>query len=77
MKFEDHDLLFLNDVQDEPYELDPMGPGAPVQRISQPWVSGLNNSGLLEFINIPHFGQLNEAHACVKQILAYFHGGMI
>ena len=56
LNFEDHDLLFLKDVWDEPYESVPMVPGAPIQRIPQPWVSGLNNSGLLGLINMPHFG---------------------
>ena len=54
-----------------------MVPGAQIQRIPQPWESGLANSGLLGLINMPHFGQLNEAHASVKQILVYFHGGML
>lgn len=40
-------------------------------------MSGLNNVGLLGLINMPHFGQLNEANACVKQLLAYFHGGTL
>ena len=26
---------------------------------------------------MPHFGRLNEAHACVKQLLACFHGGTL
>ena len=26
---------------------------------------------------MPHFGWLNEAHACVKQLLACFHGGTL
>ena len=26
---------------------------------------------------MPHFGWLNEANACVKQLLACFHGGTL
>ena len=26
---------------------------------------------------MPHFGRLNEANACVKQLLACFHGGTL
>ena len=26
---------------------------------------------------MPHFGWLNEANACTKQLLAYFHGGIL
>ena len=56
LKFEDHDFLLLKYVQDEPYELIPTGSGALIQRIPQPWVSGLNKYGLLGLINMPHFG---------------------
>ena len=66
LKFEEHNFLLLKDVWDEPYESVPMEPGAPIQRIPQPWASKLNKYGLLGLINMPHFGQLNEAHACVK-----------
>ena len=52
-----------------------MVPGGPIQRILKPWASGLEKSGLLGLINMPHFGRLNEAHVCVKQLLACFHGG--
>ena len=77
LKFEDHELLLLKDVWDEPYESVPMVPGAPIQRIPQPWASGLDKSRLLGLINMPHFGRLNEAHACVKKLLACFHGGTL
>ena len=76
LNFEYHDLLLLKNVWDETYESVLMVPSALIQRIPQPWVSGLNKSGLLGLINMPHFGRLNEAHACFKQLLAYFHGGM-
>ena len=42
LKFEDHDLLPLKDVRDEPYESILTGPGALIQRIPQPWESGLD-----------------------------------
>ena len=54
-----------------------MVPGAPIQRIPKPWASGLDKSRLLGLINMPHFGRLNEAHACVKQLLACFYGGTL
>ena len=77
LKFKYHDLILLKYVRDDPYELFLTVPGAPIQRIPQPYSSKLDNSRLLGFINMPHFGQLNESHACVKKILAYFHGGML
>ena len=77
LKFDDHDLLLLKDVRDEPYESVTIAAGGLVQRIPKPWANGLKKSRLLGLINIPHFGRLNEAHACVKQLLACFHGGML
>ena len=56
LKIEDHDLLLLRDVRDEPYDSIPMGPGAPIRRIPQTWASGLDQYGLLGLINMPHFG---------------------
>ena len=52
-------------------------PGGPIQQILKPWASGLDKSGLLGLINMPHFGHLNEAHACVRKLLVCFHGGML
>ena len=77
LKFDDHDLLLLKDVRDEPYESVTTAPSGPIQRVSKPWANGLEKSGLLGLINMPHFGRLNEAHACVKQLLACFHGGTL
>ena len=77
LKFDDHDLLLLKYVQDKPYESISTMPSGPIQRILKPWASGLEKSRLLGLINMPHFGRLNEAHACVKQLLACFHGGML
>ena len=70
-------MLLLKYVWDEPYQSVPMVPGAPLQQIPHPWASGLDNSGLLGLINMPHFRQLNEAHACVKELLSCSHGGKI
>ena len=77
LKFDNHELLLFKDVRDEPYESVMTAPGGPVQRILNPWASGLEKSGLLGFINMPHFVHLNEEHLCVKKLLACFHGGML
>ena len=54
-----------------------MGLGAPIRWIPQSWASGLDQSRLLGLINVTHFGRLNEAHACMKKLLAFFHGGTL
>ena len=77
LKFDDHDLLLLKYVRDDPYEYFHTAPGVPIQRIIKPWASDLDKSRLLGLINMCHFGYLNEAHACVKKLLACFHGGTL
>ena len=77
MKYEDHDFLLLKDVTDEPYQLVPTIPSAPILWIPHPWAQGLDKSRLLGLINMPHFGRLNEENACVKKLLACFHVGML
>ena len=39
--------------------------------------AGVDKARLLGLIKMPHFGHLNKENACVKQILAYFHGRML
>ena len=77
LKFNDHDLFLLKYVRDKPNESIHIVPGGPIQQILKPWASRLENSGLLGLINMPHFGRLNKAHVCVKQLLACFHGGTL
>ena len=77
MRYEDHELLLLKDVSDEAYQSLPMITGAPIQQIPHPWAQGLDRSGLLGLTNLPHFGRLNEANACIKYLLVCFYGGRI
>ena len=77
IKYEDHILLLLKDVADEPYEFFPSVPSAPIKRILHSLAQGLNKSGLLGLINMPHLRRLNEVNTCIKQLLAYFHGGTL
>ena len=37
MKYDDHDLLVLQNVANEPYESLPVVTGGPIVRIPQPW----------------------------------------
>ena len=77
MKYDDHELLALEDITKEPYVPMVAVGGIPIERIPQDWAHRLNKAGLLGLINMPHFGWLNEVNACVKQLSAYFHGGML
>ena len=41
----------------------------------QAWIASLQPSRLLNFLQIPHFGQSNEINAVVKIFLSCVHGG--
>jgi hypothetical protein len=47
--------------------------------ISQPlqWETGLEKTGILGLLDLPHFGRGQHTTACVKQLLAVTHGGDI
>jgi hypothetical protein len=47
--------------------------------ISQPhqWAAGLEKTGILGLLKLPHFGRGQYATTCVKQLLAVTHGGDI
>ena len=51
--------------------------GIPIECISQDWAHGMNRVGLLGFINMPHFGWLNEVNLYVKQLLDSFHNEIL
>jgi hypothetical protein len=41
------------------------------------WARGLEQSGILNLFNIPHFDQSNEVNACIKLLLTCVHGGYL
>ena len=48
--------------------------GGPIERIPKDWESGMAIDGLLGLINMPQFGLPTEVNACMKHLLACFHG---
>ena len=74
MKYEDHDLLALEDVIKDPYVQKLVVGGGPIERILQDWMHRLDRAGLLGLINMSHFGRLNEANVCAENLLAWYHG---
>ena len=51
--------------------------GGPIQLVRMEWARGLENSGILSPMHMPHFGRMAEVDTCVKQLLVYFHGGCL
>jgi hypothetical protein len=43
----------------------------------KPWASGLANTGILNLVEIPHFGRGKEVNNYVKQLMAVLHGGFL
>lgn len=53
-----------------------MNPATKVEALNlQAWIASLQPSGLLNLLQIPHFGQSNEINVVVKFILSCMHGG--
>jgi hypothetical protein len=49
------------------------------EMISQPnqWVVGLDRTGILGLLKLPHFSRGQYVIACIKKLLAVMHGGDI
>ena len=56
MKYDDHELLMLEDVTNDPYVSFPTVKGGPIERIPRDWAKGMDKDGLLGLINMLHFG---------------------
>jgi hypothetical protein len=50
--------------------------GAPLLEPAQ-WILGLYNIGIMNLLDIPHFGCGKYINGCVKQLLARVHGGIL
>jgi hypothetical protein len=54
-----------------------IGPfGDPILQ-PKPWEAGLENTGILNLLEIPHFGRGKEVNNCIKQLIAVLHGGFL
>ena len=67
MKYEDHDLLAFTDCTMDPFEERTILEEDLMMHTPHEWALGLDKSGLLGLIHMPHFGRLTEANACAKQ----------
>jgi hypothetical protein len=80
MKYSDHDVAdtikFLDLSQQNYMESRGEGPsGAPLLEPAQ-WILGLYNTGIMNLLDIPHFGCGKHINDCVKKLLARVHGGI-
>jgi hypothetical protein len=82
LKYVDNDVTdkekFLDFMQEvyleDRGEVRPLG--KPILEPVQ-WITGLYNSGIMNLLDIPHFGRGKNVGLCVKQLLARVHGGIL
>jgi hypothetical protein len=41
------------------------------------WIQGLYNTGIMNLLEIPHFGRGKDVNNCVKKLLEVVHGGIL
>jgi hypothetical protein len=58
----------------ETREIGPLG--KPIMEPAQ-WITGLYNSGIMNLMNIPHFGSGKNVHLCVKKLMNVVHKGIL
>ena len=79
LKFKDYNLLdhikFVQ-FQVDQYMAMIVNPTTKVEALTpQAWIASLQPSGLLNLLQIPHFGHNNEITTVVKVLLSYVHRG--
>jgi hypothetical protein len=81
LRYSDHDVAdtgkFLEFAQQVYMDNIGTGPfGDPMMQPKQ-WEAGLENTGILNLVEIPHFGRGKEVNNCIKQLMAVLHGGFL
>jgi hypothetical protein len=82
LRYADHDVRdtekFLDLAQENYLEdMGEIGPlGIPVLEPTH-WITRLYNSGIMNLLDIPHFGHGKNVGLCVKKLLARVHGGIL
>jgi hypothetical protein len=81
IKYSDHDVAdavkFPDLVPQNYLESRGEGPsGTPLLEHVQ-WILGLYNIGIMNLLDIPHFGHGKHINGCVKKILERVHGGIL
>jgi hypothetical protein len=79
LKYQDYNLLDhvkFPQLQVDQYMVMTVNPATKVEALTpQAWMASLQPSGLLNLLQILHFGRSNEIDAVVKILLSCVHGG--
>jgi hypothetical protein len=81
IKYFDHDVVDVtkfSDLASQNY-LESRGEGPSGMTLLEPtqWILGLYNTGIMNLLDVPHFGRGNHINTCVKQLLALVHDGIL
>ena len=76
INFDDHDLEAFPKLAPKFY-LKRVLEDDVLRVLPMPWACGLEGSGLLNLLHIPHFGLYNVTDQVVRQLLALIHDGSL
>jgi hypothetical protein len=81
IKYSDHDVADVTkfpDLASQNY-LESRGEGSSGMPLLEPtqWILGLYNTGIMNLLDVPHFGWGKHINACIKQLLARVHDGIL
>jgi hypothetical protein len=81
LKYSDHDVtdaIKFPDLAPQSY-LESRGEGPSSAPLLEPiqWILGLYNMGIMNLLDIPHFGSGKHINGCVKKLLAWVHRGIL
>jgi hypothetical protein len=81
LRYSDHNVVDARQFPEfaQQVYLDSIGIGPFGDPILQPNPSaaGLTNTGILNLLEIPHFGRGKEVKNCIKQLISVLHGGSL
>jgi hypothetical protein len=81
LKYSDHDVTDTEKFPEftKKVYLQTVGMNAVGEPIDQPlqWATGLEKTGILGLLELPHFGRGQYTNSCIKQLMAVTHGGDI
>ena len=76
ISFDDHDMKNHRDLDCQKYmDIVQDTPEAPKRFFEKEWARGLEQSGRLSLLYMPHFGRIAPLNTHVKQLLVFFHNG--
>jgi hypothetical protein len=81
LRYSDHDVADTKKFPEfaQQVYMESIGTGPFGDPMMQPkkWATGLENTGILNLVEIPHFGRGKEVNNCIKKLMEVLHGGFL